>query len=200
MPRVSAPRTPAQPVSAEQQERYRRILRAAIEQGSVKPLDRVQMHEVAMAAGVAIATLYRYFPSKTELFTAVVMEDLTRLERRVESLPVREDPAEAVAECLVIAGDNMLARPLLAQAMLHANNSAAASREHRVGEPFRALLLRAAGVSEPSDLDRRLMRLVEQSWFGILTSAINGHITLAEAQGDTRLACQRLLVGLGQGA
>ena len=67
MPRIAENREPAVPSSPGQRERYRRILRAAAEHGAKNGLERGQMVDLAKDAGVALATLYRYFPSKTML-------------------------------------------------------------------------------------------------------------------------------------
>ena len=56
MPRVGESRVPAEPSSAGQKARYRRILRAAARLGARDDLERVQMQDVAREAGVAIAT------------------------------------------------------------------------------------------------------------------------------------------------
>jgi TetR/AcrR family transcriptional regulator, cholesterol catabolism regulator len=169
-------------------------------QGTANTFERVQMHEVAKDAGVAIATLYRYFPSKTQLFTALMRAQVARLDERAPDGPPAGDPADAVADLLVRTGRRMLERPLLAQAMLLSNN-ASVSGEGAAGgvtAPFRDLILKVAGLREPSDLDDRLIRIAEQAWYGILTSALTGYVSVDEAAEDTVLACRRLLSGLGR--
>lgn len=72
MPRVAENRPAAEPQSPGQKARYARILSVTARLGAERGLEHVQMHDVAKEAGVAIATLYRYFPSKTHLFTAIM--------------------------------------------------------------------------------------------------------------------------------
>ncbi len=79
MPRVAEARDAAEPSSAEQRARFARMLDAAAQLGAEKDLERVQMHEVAKLAGVAIGTLYRYFPSKTHLFVAVMVDQIDQM-------------------------------------------------------------------------------------------------------------------------
>src|SRR3954452_8535645 len=58
-----------------QQERRDRIVHAAIallEHGG--EYDAIQMRDVAQEAGVALATLYRYFTSKEHLYAAALLE------------------------------------------------------------------------------------------------------------------------------
>lgn len=39
------------------------------------------------------------------------------------------------------------------------------------------------------------MRLLEQSWYGVLTSSLNMRVELSDAESDIRLACTLLLAG-----
>jgi AcrR family transcriptional regulator len=64
-------------------ERRNRIIRTALELLSESDYDVIQMRDVAEASDVALATLYRYFPSKEQLFAAVQLEWVERLHRRV---------------------------------------------------------------------------------------------------------------------
>jgi AcrR family transcriptional regulator len=70
-------------------ERRNRIIRTALEQLSESDYDAIQMRDVAKAADVALATLYRYFPSKERLFAAVQLEWVERLHRRVAQRGLR---------------------------------------------------------------------------------------------------------------
>jgi AcrR family transcriptional regulator len=63
----SVARTPSQ------QDRRARIVDAATALLGERDYERIQMREVADAAGVALATIYRYFPSKEQLFATVLL-------------------------------------------------------------------------------------------------------------------------------
>lgn len=201
MPRVAEGRSPALPSSPGQKDRYRRILRAAAEHGAAYSFDRIQMLDIAKDAGVAIATLYRYFPSKTVLFTALLHSQVERVDRAATEVQPGQTPADAVAQVLNDASRRLLERPLLAQAMLQSNNATVAgdSPTMAVTGAFADLILRVAGVDEPTPHDLRLVRLVEQTWYGVLTSELNNHIGAEEAEDDTVLACRLLLADLGRG-
>ncbi len=202
MPRIAEARPPAEPSSAEQKRRYRRMLRAAAALGAEHGLERVQMHDVAREAGVAIATLYRYFPSKTDLFAAVLKARMDRARQEIRGPEPGQPRHESVAAMLVTAGRALLAQRKLAQAMLQANNGvqlSMAQADSPVTSAFHGMLLAAAGIDRPTEHDLRLVRLVEQTWYGVLVSVLNGHITDAEAEADVHLACE-LLLGQGFGA
>ena len=55
---------------AWKQEKHRRILAAAFRLFTEKGIESVTMPEIAEGSGVSRATLFRYFPSKTELVIA----------------------------------------------------------------------------------------------------------------------------------
>lgn len=66
--------TPAVATTASQQARRARIIDAARELLEEREYDRIQMRDVAVAADVALGTLYRYFRSKEQLFANVLLE------------------------------------------------------------------------------------------------------------------------------
>ena len=196
MPRIAQPRQPAEPHSEEQKDRYRRIPRAAARLGNEHGLERMQMNDVAKEAGVAIATLYRYFPSKNELFVGVLNSQIDQLGQSTPPPKPDESPAAIVAQVLIDAGRNLLARPQLATAMLQANNTAQLAQgrdytQHNIA--FHKLLLDAMGVTEPDDEDMRMLRITEQTWYGILISTLNGIIDPEQAARDVQLATELLL-------
>ncbi len=197
MPRIAEDRAPAEPSSAEQHERYQRILVAAARLAAESGYERVQMHEVAKAAGVAIATLYRYFPSKAHLFTAVMRWQVSR-GYSAPSSGSAKDPAGAIADLLISMTRQMVRSPLLSLAMMQANNktqalASAAGEQSPNDVAFQQLVLDTAGIAEPSAEDDRRVRLVVHCWYGVLTSVLNGRIPMEEAEDDIQVAC-RLLV------
>jgi AcrR family transcriptional regulator len=191
-------RAPAEPSSAGQKARYRRILRAAARLGAQEELDRVQMQDVAREADVAIATLYRYFPSKVDLFAAVMRAKVLRLRDAAVRPAAGQDAVAAVADLLVRIGREMLEQPQLSLSMIRANNLAQkvpGSGSDQIDARFEELVMRTAGLDEdPTPEDHRRARLVILCWFGVLMAVLNGRMSADDADADIRRACELLLV------
>lgn len=155
------------------------------------------MQQVARSAGVALGTLYRYFPSKTHLFIGVMAD---RVDRMQEGIHRRSTPsgtaADRVFDVLARATRTMLRQPHLSAAMLNSLNAADGAVVAEVGkidQQVRRMLLDASGVNKPNPQQISLVRLVQQSWHGILQSSLNGRMSAAEAEDSLRMACMLLL-------
>ena len=190
MPRIGDPRTPARPSGSDQQARRSAILTAAARLGRRRALDRIAAQQIAAEAGVALRTLYRYYPSKHHVFAAVLT---AQIERLPPPRPRPADPPAAVAEFMSTACSAMLRHRHLAHAMITATQIVRAqtggSGEHTV----RNLILATAGVDAPTAEQVRIARLVEQLTFGVLTWTVGGELDPAQAVADVRLASLRLV-------
>lgn len=197
MPRIGEARAAAEPTSQLQREKYDRMLKSAARLASEYPIDQVQMHDVAKTAGIAIGTLYRYFPSKTHLFVGVMASQIDGLQtQQSRTANPSEPPTTAVANMLLRALRALMSRPLLAEAMINSLNVAHVDRVMdvtRIDNTFKAGMLAAARIEEPTESDDRLARLLNQQWFGILQSCLNGHVSVETAESDVVLVCDLLL-------
>jgi AcrR family transcriptional regulator len=89
-----------------------RILGAALRLVGRRGVKRLGMQEVSEAAGVARATLYRYFPSKDRLMDAVaIFDERTFSEGLAASLAVVEDPADRIRTFVAFAFDYIRTHP-----------------------------------------------------------------------------------------
>lgn len=78
-----------------QRARRDRIITAALNLLQDSDYDKVQMRDIAEAAGVALGTVYRYFASKEHLFSAVLVVWSDSLDQRVQRRPLQGDSPAA---------------------------------------------------------------------------------------------------------
>jgi AcrR family transcriptional regulator len=89
-----------------------RIIRTAFEVFGTKGVD-ASMPDIAAAAGVGSATIYRNFPSKEALVDALVMDCLTNLERMARAAAAESDPWEALVGVVRAVADLQLQNRVL---------------------------------------------------------------------------------------
>jgi AcrR family transcriptional regulator len=91
----AAPAPAPAPLRADAARNRQRILAAAEEVFSGKGM-AVPIDVVAERAGLGIGTLYRHFPTKEALVTAIVTDRFERLVRELEPISETEDPRAAL--------------------------------------------------------------------------------------------------------
>jgi AcrR family transcriptional regulator len=90
------------------------ILRAARQCYLVDGISKTGMREVAVAAGVARSTVYRYFPSRDDVLVAAIKLEMQALNSALqEKLLAYADPADVIVEGLILAIREIPQRPLL---------------------------------------------------------------------------------------
>jgi AcrR family transcriptional regulator len=109
---AETPRTPAE------RERQERILRAAegmlIQDGE----HGLQMKELARRADVALATVYRYFPSKDHVLGAIALERHQRALQRIDGIEFEGDTAgKRVGDMMVREFRSVQREPEMAAAL-----------------------------------------------------------------------------------
>ncbi len=202
MARLAEFRPPAEPSSQRQRLNHERMLEAAAELGAVNDFEHVQMQDVAKRAGVAIATLYRYFPSKTHLFVSVMLSEIAKMSEDLERRAAQTahlSPVASASDALTRALRALLRRPLVASSIIYAVNAAHATKMpglSRIDSSFQTALLASTKLEFPTEQDLVIIRLLTQQWFAVVQSCLNGFITAAEAESDIVLACQLLLAPL----
>jgi AcrR family transcriptional regulator len=193
MPRISEPRAPALPATDDQRARRTAILRAAARLGRSRALDQIQAQEIAAEAGVALRTLYRYYPSKHHVYAAVLTAQIQKLKPPARRSP---DAATAVAELMAEACRNVLRYKHLAHAMIVSTQAVRAHSGAMGDRAVRDTILATAGISDPTPAQDRVARLIEQVTFGVLTWTVGGELDPDQAVDDARLACSLLAADL----
>jgi AcrR family transcriptional regulator len=169
---------PADALTSSQAARRQRVLVAALQLGAEGGYDAVQMRDVAASAGVALGTIYRYFPSKDSLLAAAMVEWMADLERRVAARPPRgATTAERVYDVLRRAIATMERQPKLAEAVITALTSddreAGAASVASTDGMQRVLLSAFPPDSDPA-LEASIAKVLGHVWFSCLVAWSNG--------------------------
>ena len=191
---MTAEGRPAVPPLTERQEaRRRRILLAGAQLAGRGGFEAVQMREVAEAAGVALGTLYRYFPSKVHLLVAVMQDQLRQLHATLrEHPPAGDDAAQRVAETLTRAFHALQREPHLADAMVRALTFADRGVSPEVDTVSRlttAIILEAAGLTDPTPAQSSAVRVIQHTWYSALISRLSGRSSVAQVGTDIGTVC-----------
>ncbi len=190
MPRAPLDREPATPRTPAQIDRCDRILATAALLGARYGLEEVRMQDVADQSAVSITTVYRYYPTKHHLFAALLFH-LT--QTAAPPGPSTGHPVTDVTEFMAGIIRDMLARPLLARAMITSVNARRAESTVRGDYNLRRNILGVAGIAAPTADQTQVALLLEQCAYGILSWAITGETTPEQAERDMRRACELLL-------
>jgi AcrR family transcriptional regulator len=125
----------------------------------------VSLERIARDADVSIATLYRHFPTRDELISAVYQQEVTLLIEAANQLMTKREPAAALREWLMLFVDFLDAKHGMAAAMdtlIGGPEPLYSKTPNRLDVPVKALV--AVGVAagafrddiEPHDLLRAL--------------------------------------------
>jgi TetR/AcrR family transcriptional regulator, cholesterol catabolism regulator len=191
-------RPAAPPLTERQAARRRSILRAGVRLAGRGGFEAVQMREVADAAGVALGTLYRYFPSKVHLLVAIMQDQLQHLHVTLRRKPpTGDDAAQRVAETLMRAFRVLQRDPLLADAMVRALTFAdrgVSTEVDAVSRLTTAIVLDAMGVEKPTREQLSVVRVIEHTWLSALITWLSGRESIAQVKRDIETVCG--LIGL----
>ena len=91
--------TKLRPLRADAQRNRQRVLEVAEAVFADEGLD-VPIDEIARRAGLGIGTLYRHFPTKEVLFSAIVVGRIERVTRHAVALAAAGDPGAAFFDFL----------------------------------------------------------------------------------------------------
>ncbi|MFF2651965.1 TetR family transcriptional regulator [Streptomyces sp. NPDC058045] len=189
----------AAPLTRRQAARREAILAAGTALAADGGYEAVQMREVAERSGVALGTLYRYFPSKVHLLVAIMVARLDTLRETVRHRPpAGETAGERVTETLMRTFRALRREPRLADAMLRALHFADRSVSTEVEQVLRlttAIVLAPAGITRPTPAQRSAVRVIEHTWYSTLIAWASGRATIEQVRTDLETACRLLEPG-----
>jgi AcrR family transcriptional regulator len=193
---LSATAVDGSPLTPKALLRRQRIVEAAIELGTEGGYDAVHMRVVAERAGVALATVYRYFQSKDHLLSAAVSDFTSQLQNRLARSPAQgENPVDQLVDVLRRASRGLERRPLLAAAFTRALAApdpgvAAAALEVRaqIGSITAPIL---TGLT-PREVDG-IVSVISHVWNSALMNWANGRAPLASIGNELESAARLLL-------
>lgn len=184
--------------SAAQRDRRARITQAALALASRGGYEDVQMREVAERSGVALGTLYRYFPSKVHLLVNAMAHELERMSARLQrrSIP-GETPSERVEWVLERATRSLQKDPNLTAAMIRAMMAADSSVAVEVAavRAQMASMITAAirGDREEHPDDAAYAGVLQDVWFARQIAWLGGRISSADVWRDIESAIRLVL-------
>jgi TetR/AcrR family transcriptional regulator, cholesterol catabolism regulator len=184
--------------TSAQRARRDRILQATLALASRGGYDAVQMREVAERSGVALGTLYRYFPSKVHLLVSAMGSELETMRRRMQrrAIPGRTR-RERVSFVLEKSTRNLQRDPNLTDAMVRAMMAADASMAAEVAavrSQMNDLIIQAMqadGVSTPDD--EGYAGILQDVWFARQIAWLGGRISTTDVWRDIEAALHLVL-------
>ena len=110
-------------LSSRQAARRQRLLDIALALLEERDYEQISVREVAESAGVALATLYRYFPSKDHLFAEALVQWASTLGPDLTRRPLTGSAAQRVEGALLRAARAFERRPQLARLLMRFETS-----------------------------------------------------------------------------
>ncbi|MEV4347863.1 helix-turn-helix domain-containing protein [Actinoplanes sp. NPDC049596] len=122
------------------------IVEAARDTFAAHGLD-APMRSVAQRAGIGVATLYRHFPTRTDLVRTVLADRVEACTRRVQAALADPDPWRALAATVLDFADSQIRYRALNEALL--NSFAPERRAHAAALDTLVARATAAGTLRP---------------------------------------------------
>ncbi len=180
-------------LTSSQAARRQRVLVSALELAVEGGYEAVQMRDIATRAGVALGTIYRYFPSKDALLAAAMVEWMEDLERRVgQRGPQGESTAERVYDVLRRAVATMERQPKLAEAVITAltsDDEAAGQASISTTDVMTRVMLKAFPPNVDAELEAAIAKVLGHVWFSSMVAWKNGVGDMTWMAEELRIAC-----------
>ena len=180
-------------LTTSQAARRQRVLVSALDLARDGGYDAVQMRDVATRAGVALGTIYRYFPSKDALLAAAMVEWMEDLERRVSQRgPQGATTAARVYDVLRRAVATMERQPKLAEAVITAltsDDDAAGRASISTTDVMTRVMLQAFPDEVDAATEAAIAKVLGHVWFSCMVAWKNGVGDLRWMAEELQVAC-----------
>jgi AcrR family transcriptional regulator len=194
---VTKENLPAVPETSAQQARYDRVIAAATEVLAAGGQEAVQMKDLAERAGVSLATLYRYFPSKDYVLLAVALARYQAAVLRVATeVPrggtVRERVAAHLMREFRAQQRNQRLTAALAAAMTGGQRSYSSiieAAEHTHAQVVRHVAAAGGRLSEQQD---KMLTVVLDISGAASRRWLAGTYSVADVEAQIEIGCQLL--------
>lgn len=169
--------------------------------------EAVQMRAVAQLAKVALATLYRYYPSKDDLLNVMIDREIGRFAKEIGERPSRHrDPASRAADTFIRAFRGIKEQRGFAHAIMTSYHipvafdvSVARAESGEVVSTWPNEFLNIAARSAwgadytPTRAQFRALHMIEALWASSLIGWLNSTLTTAEVEKRIKIAAVALL-------
>ncbi len=193
---AATPAISAASPNARRVARRKRIIAAALDLASRGGYEAVQMRDVASRAGVALATLYRYFPSKDQLLAHTWADWSHEIEDHMSHHPLRGASSGArIMDFLRRATRALEREPKLASALLKSLLVTDPAAEEPRAEMI-AVMARVVDyeLRAMAPEDRAGIReILGQVWYANLLLWVNDRMPTLQVYENMATACRLLL-------
>lgn len=188
--------TAVAPASHSSTQRREAILDAALLVATSGGYEAVQMRSVAERAGIAVGTLYRHFPAKTNLLVAALTREFRRLNSADDWASGDGTPLERLERLTTHLHDRWQRDPWLTSAMTRAfavADTRAAAELVSAAAEIQNLLARTLRGGEPTPADLHIAAIISDVWLANLV-AFSGHrASAADTRERIDLATRRVV-------
>ena len=180
-----------------QRERRQRILDATLTLASRGGYEAVRMRAVADRAGVALGTLYRYFPSKIHLLVSGLAREFERNQEKLDRIAIPGGtPYERMLFVLGRITRAMQREPMLTEAMTRAfmfADPSAAAEVNTVARLMEHMLTSAMHEGEPTADEIAIARIIGDVWLSSLVAWVTRRASANDVSNQLELAARLLL-------
>jgi AcrR family transcriptional regulator len=157
------------------------------------------MRAVAEQVGIAVGTLYRYFPSKTHLLVSALTREFQRLDASCDWSAVGATPQERLGMLTARLHSDWQRAPPADRGddsrVRHRRHHRRQRAVNQAADVIERLLARTLGGGDPTDHHRQIAGLIADVWLANRAVFISKRATAAEARDHIDRAVHLLLSG-----